>query len=212
MKREVVPAINAKTFEEILHKIKILKDYTNHFHLDVATKESTNYETWHKASELKLLPKELKIDLHLMTSLKPLDINQWSDEVVISFILHPEYSINFDGLLKQTKKLKKKIYIAWSPGVEEEIIKKYLSYVDGILVLGVKPGKSGQEMVEDTIERLIWCQKNKKEKQKIMIDGGVKRDNFLKIKNFADIIVIGSGIYNEENPLEAYFWFKNNAD
>lgn len=210
--KKVVPAINAKNLTEILEKINQLKELTNHFHLDVATKESTDYETWHNFQELKLLPREISFDLHLMTALKPLEINRWNDETIISFILHPEYSPNFDGLLRQTKKLKKKVYLAWSPSVTKSVIEKYLPYVDGILVLGVIPGKSGQKMVSDTIERLNWCNAKKKKNQKILIDGGVKKENFLAIKNHADFIVIGSGIYQESDPRQAYLWFQEKLE
>jgi ribulose-phosphate 3-epimerase len=52
------------------------------------------------------------------------------------------------------KKTKKKIFIAWSPDVEFDFIKKYLNYVDGVLILGVRPGRAGQKFLEETYERI----------------------------------------------------------
>jgi pentose-5-phosphate-3-epimerase len=89
-----------------------------------------------------------------MLSLKPQEILKWAKENVKTLILHLEASQNPDGLLKMAKKTKKKIFIAWSPDVEFDFIKKYLNYVDGVLILGVRPGKAGQRFLEETYERI----------------------------------------------------------
>jgi ribulose-phosphate 3-epimerase len=153
MKTKIIPAINAQTFEEIKERINLLKDLTNHFHLDVASLEFTGYQTWQNPEDLTKIENST-FDLHLMLSLKPQEILKWAKENVKTLILHLEASQNPDGLLKMAKKTKKKIFIAWSPDVEFDFIKKYLNYVDGVLILGVRPGRAGQKFLEETYKRI----------------------------------------------------------
>ncbi len=238
MKTKIIPAINAKTFEEIKEKINLLKDLTNHFHLDVSSLEFTGYQTYprihsdlerintiHRLSRFgtditdKKYPhqsvlypyKSMVFDLHLMISLKPQEILKWAKGNVKALILHLEASQNSDGLLKMAKKTKKKIFIAWSPDVEFDFIKKYLNYVDGVLILGVKPGRAGQKFLEETYKRIevIKEEKNKnKLKIKLMVDGGINKENFDKILSFnPDYIVMASAIYSEGDPKENYLFF-----
>jgi ribulose-phosphate 3-epimerase len=208
MKTKIIPAINAQTFEEIKERINLLKDLTNHFHLDVASLEFTGYQTWQNPEDLTKIENST-FDLHLMLSLKPQEILKWAKENVKTLILHLEASQNPDGLLKMAKKTKKKIFIAWSPDVEFDFIKKYLNYVDGVLILGVRPGRAGQRFLEGTYKKI----QNLKSKiqngyLKLMIDGGVNEENLQKILSYEpDFIVMASAIYDSENPKEKYLWF-----
>lgn len=209
MSSQLVPSINVSTLNELKEKINILKDLTSHFHLDIAEKEFTgDYETWHNPVYLDFINEELFFDLHLMIYLKPQEILKWSKFNVRSLVLHPESTSNFDALLKMSKKLKKKIFIAWSPGITFELVEKYLSYINGLLILGVKPGKSGQELMVETYERLDFIKNlklSKKLKLEIMVDGGVNADNLGKICQYLpDFIIMGSAIYDQPNPREAF--------
>ncbi len=207
MKTKIIPAINAQNFEEIKEKINILKDLVNHFHLDVAEENFTGYQTWNNQEDLTKL-NEFLFDLHLMIFLKPQGILKWAKENVKRLILHLEASSHPDGLLKMAKKTKKEIFIAWSPKVEFEFIEKYLDYVDGILILGVNPGRAGQKFLEETYQRIEFIKT--RFKKKLMIDGGVNKENFQKILAYQpDFIVMASAIYNSADPRKNYLEFLN---
>ncbi|GIW66779.1 MAG: ribulose-phosphate 3-epimerase [Candidatus Parcubacteria bacterium] len=211
---QVIPSVNAQALNELKEKIMILKEVVNHFHVDVAEKKFTgSYETWLNPSYLDFLDENLIIDLHLMLFLKPQEILKWDKVNVRNFILHLEASSNPDGLLKVTKKLKKKIFIAWSPDIDFDFIKKYLDYVNGVLVLGVKPGASGQNFIEQTYDKLSILnnlKKTKKNNLTLMVDGGINLINFKKICNYSpDFIVMGSAIYNSQNPVKTFLEIKN---
>jgi len=210
MKTKIIPAINAQNFEEIKEKINFLKDLTNHFHLDVSSLEFTGYQTWQNSEDLTKI-KNLILDLHLMLFLKPQEILKWSKENAETLILHLEASRNPDALLKMAKKTKKKIFIAWSPNVEFVFLKKYLNYIDGVLILGVKPGKAGQKFLKETYEKIVFLKKEiekNKLKIKLMIDGGINKENFDKILSFnPDYIIMASAIYSSGDPRENYLFF-----
>ncbi len=256
MKTKIIPAINAQSFEEIKEKINILKNLTNHFHLDVASKDFTGYETWKNYNDLPRINADiprmdannslsshkfavdndvrissregsqkfavennvrknspLTFDLHLMISLKPQEILKWAKENVKRLILHLEASQNPDGLLKMAKKTKKEIFLAWSPNVEFEFIEKYLSFVNGVLILGVNPGRAGQSFLEKTYKRIEFIKDKLKKNQKLMVDGGVNKENFKKILSYEpDYIVMASAIYNTSNPRKSYLEFLKDAN
>ncbi len=207
MKTKIIPAINAQTFEEIKEKLNLLKDLTQNFHLDVADLNFTGYQTWNKPQDLNKI-EEVFLDLHLMISLKPQEILKWSKRKVKRLILHLEASENPDGLLKISKRTKKEIFISWSPNIDFEFIQKYLNYVNGVLVLGVNPGKAGQKFLPETYDRIKLVKEKLKQKQKLMVDGGVNEENFEKILAFEpDYIVMASAIYNKEDPRKEYLGF-----
>jgi len=235
MKTKIIPAINAQIFEEVEKKINLLKSSINHFHLDIASLEFTGYQTYPRIyADLERININLGLlninqnnnprksdlsvvfDLHLMLSLKPQEILKWAKENIETLILHLEASQNPDGLLKMAKKTKKKIFIAWPPDIKFDFIKKYLSYVDGILILGVRPGKAGQKFLEETylrIEQILAAKADKNyshKSPKLMIDGGIDEENFKKILSYKpDFIIMASAIYDSENPKEKYLWFLN---
>lgn len=214
MSSQLLPSINVSNLNDLKEKINVLKDLTKYFHLDVAEKEFTGYyETWHNPAYLDFIGENLFFDLHLMVYLKPQEILKWSKPNVKNLIVHPESSSNFDALLKISKKLKRKIFIAWSPDISFELIEKYLSYINGLLILGVKPGKSGQELIDETYEKLNFIKNLKLSenlKLEIMVDGGVNIYNLEKICQYLpDYIIIGSAIYNQSDPQKAFLELNN---
>ncbi len=202
---EIIPAINAENFDEVVKKINALKELTREFHLDVAAKDFANTETWRNFNDLKKLPAELKIDLHLMLRLKPQEILAWSKPAIKRLILHLEASDQPGGLLRLAKRTKKEIWLGLSPLTEPIKIEKYLKFIDGVLVLGVEPGKAGQEFLIKTYDRLTWVKTKINPKQKLMVDGGVKKSNLEQIAKFSpDFIVIASAIYGQDDPSKNY--------
>ncbi len=204
---KIIPSINTENFEEAKKRIDILKKVTKEFHIDISSLDFTNHQTWQNPKNLDILDNDLKLQIHLMVKLKPMEILKWNNSRVKIFILHFEACNLPFALLKFARKTKKEIAIAWSLNIEEEFIKEFLGYVNGILVLGVKPGKSGQQFLDKAYENIEKsCQLKEKYKNlKIFVDGGINKENIYQLKKFPiDYLVIGNAIFKEENPIEAY--------
>ncbi|MEK7673599.1 MAG: hypothetical protein AAB371_00145 [Patescibacteria group bacterium] len=209
---KIIPAINSQTFEEVKNKIDLLKDLTKEFHIDVASENFCNYQTWSNPIDLEKIDEDIEIGLHLMLNLKPQEILKWNNKRVKKIILHLEGTDNPDGLIKIAKKIRRKIYIALSHSVEFEFIKKYLPYIDGVLILGVEPGKSGQKFIENTFEKIQETKNELQKNQKMTIDGGINKENISKIISLnPDFIILGSAIYSAGNPRESFLKFQNLA-
>lgn len=204
----IIPGINTKTFPEILEKIKILKDLTTEFHLDVAAEPFANTTTWNNFNDLKKLPEELKLDLHLMLPLKPPQVLAWNNPNVKRFIFHFEALTNPAGVIRIAKKTRKEIYIAFPPGLEKALIEQYLQFVNGVLVLGVHPGQAGQTLLEETFNQLDWIKERLGNKQQLIVDGGVNEQNLKRILAYKpNFIVLASAIYGQGNARENFLRF-----
>lgn len=93
--------------------------------------------------------------------------------------------------------------LAINPGTPLGEIIPFLNAVDQILIMGVNPGFSGQDLVAGTIERIEHLARIRAEhghRFRIGIDGGVTEDNLLQIAHAgADDIVLGSTLFRADN-------------
>jgi ribulose-phosphate 3-epimerase len=96
--------------------------------------------------------------------------------------------------------MKMKAFIAINP--ETPIIKVFplLAYVDGVLLMGVHPGKEHQDLIPEVFAK-ISVLRERDSKMPIQIDGGVniKSINNLK-KSGATIFNSGSFVAESKNP------------
>ena len=84
-------------------------------------------------------------------------------------------------------------------------IKKYLPYVDMVLVMSVEPGFGGQSFMMDSIEKVKELKEIKEENgysYLINIDGGIKDTTAPYISKYVDLAVSGSYVCNADNPKE----------
>lgn len=102
--------------------------------------------------------------------------------------------------------------ISIKPNTSVEQIKKYLPYVDMVLIMSVEPGFGGQKFMENSIEKAKML-KDLKQKNNyhylINIDGGIKDTTAPFVKDYVDMAVVGSYICNAENPYENLLKIKN---
>ena len=79
--------------------------------------------------------------------------------------------------------------------------------LDFVLIMTVNPGWGGQEFIPSChkkIKHLKSWLKGQNLQIPVQVDGGIKLDNMEHvIQDGADIIVVGSGIYREKDPVEA---------
>ena len=144
---------------------------------------------------------EKRLDVHLMV-VKPL---KWIDNLatlnVDCITVHLNIKDDIDKIIERCHMYSIKCGIALNPIDDISIVYPYLDKIDKVLIMSVEPGKSGQEFLPESINKL---NKLKEEMEKrnlktlIEIDGGV---NFFNIKDLkkADIVVSGSTILNSDN-------------
>ena len=111
-------------------------------------------------------------------------------------------------LINTIKKNNLKCGLALKPKTPFSIIKKYLEYIDYIVVMSVEPGFGGQSFIPSTLDKISeidnYLNQNKiRDNILIQVDGGIKLENYKSvIESGADILVAGSQVFQSENPTE----------
>ena len=93
--------------------------------------------------------------------------------------------------------------MAIKPNTSVEEIYKYLPYINSVLVMTVEPGKGGQKLIPETIDKVKkikeYIESNNIDID-IEVDGGVNLENVEKLKEAgANIIVVGTAIINSKD-------------
>lgn len=94
--------------------------------------------------------------------------------------------------------------ISIKPDTKVSKIKEYLPYVDQVLVMSVEPGYGGQEFISsslDKIKELYNLRRENNYSYMISIDGGINDKTINLIKDYVDIVVVGSYITGATNKI-----------
>ena len=176
----------------------------DYFHIDVMDGKFVEKDTYQKmleyASYIKRIS-NLPLDIHLMVE----DINTAIDDFasvepnIITF--HYEACKNNEEVMEVIKKIKNnncKVGISVKPETDIKEIYEFLPYVHMCLVMTVEPGKGGQTLLTDMVNKIAelkeYIQKNNLEVD-IEADGGINLTTAEAVKKAgANILVSGTAI------------------
>ena len=180
------------------------KAKTDYFHIDVMDGKFVEKDTYNKMREYAEYIKRisnLPIDVHLMVEDIEKGIEDFSaiEPNIITF--HLEACKSEEEVYKHIKTIKEsnaKVGISIKPNTNIEEIYKYLPYIHMVLVMTVEPGKGGQTLLTDMLEK-IKTLKDHIEAENIEIDieadGGINLATHDKVKKAgANILVSGTAI------------------
>ena len=180
------------------------KSKTDYFHIDVMDGKFVEKDTYQKmleyASYIKRIS-NLPLDIHLMVE----DINTAIDDFasvepnIITF--HYEACKNNEEVMEVIRKIKNnncKVGISVKPETDIKEIYEFLPYVHMCLVMTVEPGKGGQTLLTDMVNKIAelkeYIQKNNLEVD-IEADGGINLTTAEAVKKAgANILVSGTAI------------------
>ncbi len=185
------------------------KAKTDYFHIDVMDGEFVEKNTHDLMLEyceyLDHISK-VPLDVHLMVS----DIKNYVDSYLIFnpniITFHYEACKNKEEVISIIKYIKEKgrrVGISVKPNTKIEEIYQFLQYVHLVLVMTVEPGKGGQELIPETIDKireLKNCRDTHNFDFDIEVDGGIKVENSQEIIDAgADILVAGTAILTSKD-------------
>ena len=147
------------------------------------------------------------LDVHLMITNPKKYVKKFAElGSDILTVHHEACGDNMLDLIKDIKKLNMKVGIAINPDTKIDVLKNYINNIDLVCLMGVFPGFSGQKFIESTFKRCKEVKKLielKNSKCLIEIDGGVTTLNAKKlIDNGADVLVSGSHIFKDKDPIK----------
>lgn len=202
---KIAPSVLTADFTNLENELKSI-DQSDLIHIDIMDGNFVPNISFGPAITKQIASRtDIALDVHLMV-VNPLDwIEQFALDEVKYITVHYE-SNDFEEALKTIKKLGKNVGITLKPETPLSVLKPYLSEVDLVLVMSVKPGFGGQKFIPEMLEKV----KELKElrtvndyKYLIEIDGGINDLTIIDAGNAGvDISVVGSYVFNQKDRNE----------
>ena len=110
-------------------------------------------------------------------------------------------------LIKHIKENNCRVGLAISPKTPIEEVYEYIPYIHKIIVMTVEPGKGGQELIPETIQKIFTLNKFVYENGydiDIGVDGGINAATAKQVTDVgANVLVAGSYITNSDDLKKA---------
>lgn len=192
---------------------------TDYFHIDVMDGEfvesNTNEKMLIYCNTIKQIS-NLPLDIHFMVN----DVKKFAEEYIkfepdiITF--HYESCSSDEEVLELINYIKEngiKAGLSIKPNTPVEKVYQFLPYVHLILVMTVEPGKGGQALIPETLNKIKALKKYIEENNLdtyIQADGGINLNTIEDVKNAGtDIVVSGSAIVKSDDYKETIKKLKN---
>ncbi|MDK2885861.1 MAG: ribulose-phosphate 3-epimerase [Thermosipho sp. (in: thermotogales)] len=197
-------SILAADLSDLKSEIKRVEPYIDEIHLDIMDGHFVPNLTFaYPILDAVKKCTKLPIDAHLMVTNPEFHVEKLVKLGVDRITIHVETTNHINKLISQIKENNIEAFVTLNPGTPLYSIEEVISDVDGILIMSVNPGFSGQKFIAKSLEKI---KKLKEWKTKfgmdymIAVDGGINEDNIQTVVNAgAEILIMGYGIFRNDN-------------
>jgi ribulose-phosphate 3-epimerase len=145
------------------------------------------------------------LDCHLMVDNPKRHLAQVADAGGDSVTFHLEVTDDVPGLVAAARDLGLGVGLAFNPGTPVEAAVDAAGGVDLVLCMSIHPGYSGQAFMPESLDRIRSLRRSVPESVFVQVDGGVKHENVEAVHEAgAELVVVGSGIFDREDLPRAY--------
>ena len=199
--------LNVKKEEAIKIFYDLEAAQIDYFHIDIMDGEFVKNNNKDLMKEYLTIIKNISnipLDIHLMVKEIESAIDEYIpfDPNIITFHYEELEKTQIKKIIQYIKDNNIKVGIAIKPDTNIAEIYEILPYIHMILIMTVEPGKGGQKLIPETIEKIggikEYIQKHKLEID-IQADGGITKENINKLQEKGiDIAVVGSALINSK--------------
>lgn len=211
---EIATSILAVEKEGAIQKFYNLETaQTDYFHIDVMDGKFVEKDTSQIMLEYAQTIKQISnipLDIHLMVEDTKKYIEEYSTLQPNRITFHYEAIKNKEEILERINQIKQdniKVGISIKPQTKIEEIYEFLPYIHMVLVMSVEPGKGGQKLIPETLQKIKELKQYFIQNQievDIEADGGINKETITQVKEAGvDIVVVGSAIIHTQNYKEA---------
>lgn len=183
--------------------------HTDYYHIDVMDGKFVEKNTLKTMLEYTNQIKQVSnipIDVHLMVDDIVNHVEAYIPFLPNRITFHYEACKNKDEVLQIINKIKEngiKVGLSVKPATPVEEIYEFLPFIHMVLIMTVEPGKGGQKLIPDTLEK-VKALKEYRDKNNldfdIEADGGINLETIEDVRKAGvDIAVVGNGIIKSEN-------------
>lgn len=200
---KIIPTILVKNKKEFLTNLGILLPITQNIQIDFMDGKFVKEKSVQPKDIPSLKKYHKHFEAHLMVKNPGMYFTKLKQKGFSKIIFHFESTKNPTKVIDKIKKVKLKVFLAINPETKVKEIFSLLKKSDGILLLAVQPGKSGQKFIRKTLGKIKKIRKLNKTIP-IQIDGGINPKTAKKcVKAGATILNTGSFVSEAEDPKEA---------
>ncbi len=203
-----IPKENAVSMFYNLETAKV--DY---FHIDVMDGKFVEKNTleWMKENALTISHiSNIGLDVHFMVEKVEEFIDEYLDLEPKIMTFHYEAIKEKNRMMEIIDEIKRndiQVGIAINPETPIEAIQEFLPYIHQVLVMTVVPGKGGQKLIPQTLQKIKELKKYIMDNNleiDLEADGGINQETVEAVRNAGcDRLVSGSYITDSENYAEA---------
>ncbi len=147
---------------------------------------------------------DMFFDVHLMMERPDLLIDAFAKAGADLINFHVECDADINATIDHIKSLGKKVGLTIKPKTPASSVFPYLEKLDMVLIMTVEPGFGGQSFMGDMLPKIKEIKDEAARIGKtieVQLDGGVGAGNAaLCAESGADIVVMGSAVFNAEDP------------
>jgi len=148
---------------------------------------------------------KLPLDVHLMIEEPERHIDAFAQAGATGITIHLESTRHLHRAVQKIVEAGCQAGVALNPASPIESLREISPFVDLVLVMSVNPGYGGQQFIETSTSKLRRVRKLLDEFNPtcdLEVDGGVGAHNIGDVvRNGANIIVVGSAVYNDEGSV-----------
>jgi len=202
---KIIPTIFAISKQEFDEKFNKLTKISKELQIDFMDGHFVRSKSIKLSDVPNLRNFDNKFEAHLMVRHPETWIKRLKNKGFQKVIFHYS-SLDENEIIKLIDgihKLDMEAFIAINPEIREDEIFDFLNKIDGVLIMGVKPGKEKQHILTKTYYKLENLRRESK-KIPLQVDGGVNLYTIKElVKSGATILNSGSFISRAENPIGA---------
>ena len=201
--------LNVEKGKEAEIILALEKARTDYIHIDVMDGEFVEKNTYKKMLELSSYVRRISnmpLDVHLMVKDVETAINVFTPVEANLITFHLEACKDEEEVFKFINMIKdnhSRVGIAIKPETKIEDIYKFLPYIHIALVMTVEPGKGGQTLISDMVNKVQTLKDYINENNLdtvIEVDGGINLATCEKVKKAgANMLVAGTAILMAKN-------------
>ena len=145
------------------------------------------------------------LDCHLMVDNPERHVPQVAAAGGNSVTFHVEACEDVPAMLALVREYRLGVGVAFNPETDVDEAVEAAADADLALCMSIHPGYSGQEFMPAALERLRELRRLLPDDVFVQVDGGITHDNVRAAHDAgADLLVVGSGIFEREDLPRAY--------
>ncbi len=197
---ELIPAILAETREILHERLRLMEGVATCVQIDCLDGHFAPNRSFYDPAGIDT---SLEIELHLMVSDPMSVIESWKRVRHVRRVLwHIEIQTDHQRLIDGSRRLGWECGLAISPVTPVARLEPYAGLIDEVLVLGVKPGFSGQSLIPSTLDTIGDLRKRWPDLT-VGFDGGATRENLPELcRHGASRINLASAIFSTPDPAQ----------